>query len=660
MTRGLTRRQLGVTDAMVAAYGAAIFELSNNHQIRRGDPVRTKQFDAIERQRHELGMSDRQIAARIGLSVDQVTYIRNLEERRRFRTDHYHILNRLGGGRRYRAERMTPFQDHFRFSEEALCLRAALAFDPDRVRSCIERGYWRDDTLRGWLQRNARQQPSAPAILDAGGALNYQDLEHGVERLAVGLYQLGVRPGDVVAVQLPNTLEHIESFLAISWLGAVMTTLYMSYREAELLAQLNHAKAKALIVPKTIGDFSPADWAARHRSRLPHLNAIVVVGEAPAGTISYASLTAATQALPKDLPEPTAADPFLLLYTSGTTSSPKGVPLNAHQMLTNARLGIAEHDIRSGDRVLSAAPFGHLFALYSVQLALCAGASVVLLPQFMPGDLIKIIEGSRPTHMFAGPAHIAACQAAGMLDQADLSSLRLVVLSGAAVPPQLVRAAAPKLTNGAFCQLWGMTELQAGLYTRPDDPVELVAESAGRVSPGTEVRIADADGGMVAPGEEGELQVRGPSVFAGYYDNAEATAQAFTADGWFRSGDVARMDSAGNVTLSGRVKDVINRGGVKYNPQEVELLIERHPAVLQCAIAPIKDQRLGERACCYAVLKPGAQLTLDDLVGHLSGQGIAKYKLPERLELRAELPMTATRKVIKGQLAPRTDPTSTG
>ena len=234
----------------------------------------------------------------------------------------------------------------------------------------------------------------------------------------------------------------------------------------------------------------------------------------------------------------------------------------------------------------------------------------------------------------------------------ELSSVRLIVLAGAAVPPDLVRALAPRLPNGEVCQLWGMTELQAGLYTRIGDGADLAARSAGRASPGTEVRIADEHGREVPRGEEGEIQARGPSVFAGYFENPEATAAAFTADGWFRSGDTARMDGAGNVTHTGRLKDVINRGGVKYNPQELELLVESLPAVAQCAITPAPDERLGERACCYVVPRPGGSVTLEAICEFLLGHGIAKFKLPERLEVVEEMPLTPTRKAIKGRLRP--------
>ena len=565
MTQGLTRAQLGVTDEMVAAFAETIFTLSNNLQTRRGDPIREKDFSAIDAHRHELGMGDEQIAERIGLSRAQVTLIRNLEERRRFRTGHYHLLNALGGGKRFRAERFTPFQDHFRFSEEALSLRAAFSFDPERVRRHIEQGYWRSDTLSAWLRRNARDHPDGTALVDERGAVSNAALAARVGSITAGLYHAGIRPGEVVAVQLPNNREYIEIFLAISALGAVMTTLYMTFRGAEMKAQLRHSKARAAVVPERIGDFAPAAWLAEHRSALPHLALPVILGSEAPGVkaMPFEQLATGAPPLPRDWREPTAADPFLLLYTSGTTSAPKGVPLNYHQMLTNARLGIAEHDVRPGDVVLSAAPFGHPYALYSVELALAAGAAVALLPAFSPAALADAIDRLRPTHLFAGPAHLAAGREAGLLARmARSGSLRLVVLSGATVRPDLVRAVASHLPPGArICQLWGTTELQAGLYTRIDDPADLAARSAGRPSPGTQARVVDEYGREVPRGVEGELEVHGSSLFAGYYENPAATDTAFTGDGWFRSGDLARMDPDGNVTLCGRLEDVIDRGG---------------------------------------------------------------------------------------------------
>ena len=202
------------------------------------------------------------------------------------------------------------------------------------------------------------------------------------------------------------------------------------------------------------------------------------------GTVSYASLTASKGALPDDVAS-APADPFLLLYTSGTSASPKAVPLTYQAMLGNARLGAPEHRITAADTVLSAPPYTHLFGLYSFHLALATGASNLLLPAFTPPDLAQAIATGRPTVLFTGPAHLAALQKSGLLDGMDLSSLRLIICSGSACPPELARAVAAKLPNGRFTQLWGMTETQAGLYTRPDDPLEVSATTAGRAVSGS-------------------------------------------------------------------------------------------------------------------------------------------------------------------------------
>ena len=207
-------------------------------------------------------------------------------------------------------------------------------------------------------------------------------------------------------------------------------------------------------------------------------------------------------------------------------------------------------------------------------------------------------------------------------------------------PPRLIKDFAAKVPNCAVTQLWGMTELQAALYTRPGDALEVSATSAGRPSPGTEVRISD----------EGELQVRGPLMFAGYFNNREANETAFTPDGWFRSGDLAEM-RGGNVAITGRTKDLINRGGVKFNPADVEMLLDAHPKIMQSAIVPMPDPILGEKACAFVVLKPGAaQTSLDELNQYLLEKQIAKIKLPERLVVVPDMPLTPTRKIIKGRL----------
>jgi acyl-CoA synthetase (AMP-forming)/AMP-acid ligase II len=472
----------------------------------------------------------------------------------------------------------------------------------------VARGWWRDDdTLWQWLDRHAGSRPEHPAVVSAAGVITWRALHDRVLKVANGLRKKGIDASDVVALQLPNIPEFLIAHLAIARLGAVMCTVHMPYRGAEIESILTHSGAKLF--------FNTA--------------------------YPFAELEAA-EPLPADHPAPDARDPFLLLYTSGTTASPKAVLHAYRTMLGNSRMGAQEHRLSDQSRVLCPAPFSHLYGLYSLHCAWSVGACTVLLPAFKPDELAQTVERERPTALWTAPAHVAACRNAGLFDQHDWSSLELAIVSGSMAPPALVRYFAERLPGCAVTQLWGMTELQAALYTRPDDGTEAAATSAGRPSPGTQVRIS----------EEGELQVRGPLTFSGYYNNDDANRGAFTADGWFRSGDLA--EARGNYfAITGRIKDVINRGGVKFNPADVEVLLDAHPQILQSAIVPMPDPVLGEKACAFITLKPGsAAPSLDEVVNYLLAKEIAKNKLPERLVVIPEMPLTPTRKIIKGRLRP--------
>ena len=652
MSRGLSRSQIGVTEAMVESFGETIFTLSHNDQRRRGDPIRLKDFDAIERQRADLGLSDAEISERIGLSHDQVTFIRNLVERRKIRRNHYQRLLELGGGRRFRAERFTPHEERPGYSEAAMNLRDAMRFDGDRAALFLERGWWSPaDTLSQWLAGAASKTPDATAIAGDGQDVTYGVLAQRVAALAGGLKGLGLAPGDVVAVQLPNRAEYLVSYLAICAIGGVMTTLYVPYRAAEMESLLGHSRARAFIGLDEMGDFKPAQTVLDLGNRIDALEHVIVLGDAPDGACSFADLAGAA---PHDLSDgPVAADPFLLLYTSGTSAQPKGVPLAYQGILGNARLGVPEHGLTAADRILSAAPFGHLYALYSFHLALAAGASTVLLPAFTPPDLARTLEAEAVTVVFAAPAHIAACLGAVLPNADALSRLRLAVLSGSAVAPSVATRLQERMANGHVTQLWGMTETQAGLYTRPGDAIETVAGSAGRPSPGTEVRVVGPDDAVLPAGEEGELQVRGSLLFPGYFNHPQANRDAFTTDGWFRTGDLAVIGAQGNVAITGRCKDVINRGGVKYNPRDIEDLLAAHPQIDMAAIVPVPDPVLGERACCCITVAGDSAPTLEAVCAYLDENGVAKVRWPERLEVVGAMPLTATRKIIKGKLIER-------
>lgn len=504
------------------------------------------------------------------------------------------------------------------------------------------------DTLAGWLDHHAAVRPDAAALVEADGTLDYGALRAAARSLAAGLAAHGIGRGDIVAVQLPNGAAFLTLYLACGYLGAVLQTIHMPYRAGEIEPLLAHSRARAMICLGAAKDVSPARLVLSLQPRLPHLSLIAAVGEGAPEAVAFSALPADVATLPEARPDPD--ERFVLLYTSGTTAAPKGVPVPAGKFLGNARRSAAELGIDHRSRLLSAAPFSHLYGLFSVNLALTTGAATAILPAYSPAGLAEALRAHRPTGLFVAPAHLAACLAQGLIDRDTLASLHFMLISGSACPPDLARALQDLMPGGKVCQLWGMSEMQAGSFTRPGDPEAARLGTVGRASPGTELRIAD-EAGIEAAGEEGELQVRGPSVFAGYLDNAEASAAAFAPDGWFRTGDLARLDADGYLTLTGRLKEVINRGGIKFNPADVEAAIARHPDVEICAIVPMPDPVLGERACCFVVARAGARPDLAALCAFLAGEGVARLRWPERVELIEEMPMTPTRKIRKAELA---------
>ena len=650
---GMTRRErLGITPEMIEAFGPIIFELSLNVQDRCGDPVRLLDFVEIERQRAATGLADHEIAARLGLAADQVTFIRVLLEQRRFKPERYYRLFQLGGGRRFRTERDME-RDRYnepQFGSDGLAIRNALRFRPEHVRRYLEGGYWTSDTLITWLQRWICQTPDAIAIAAADRApVSFAAALDQAERLAAALAALGIRRGDVIAVQLPSTVEFIIIYYAIARLGAVLTTLHMAYGAAEAMPILRHARARAVFCGAASDKSDPPGVFTRLGQLLPNLRHVIVVGPARPGVLAFETLIASADcaALP---PPPVATDVAVMCYTSGTSAAPKAVPHTFQSLLANPRQCLPIFGVKPGDRVLSAAPLSHAFGLYVANVALMGGATFVPLPIFSPAALAHALHCHRPTHAFVAPAHIAALLKTGVLEGRQFEYLRQVVFSGSYCPPALKRALEEKLANGCVFELWGMTETFAVILGDPSEPASTRHDWIGRPTTGSDVRIVDPDGEQLPPNIEGELQVRGCSVFAGYFDNAPANTEIFSEDGWLRTGDLAVMNEMDHVRITGRTKDIINRGGVKLNPSDVEALVDQHEAVLQSAIVPMSDPILGERACCCIVLKPGETLSLEALCAWLQSKGISKSKWPERLVSIAEMPMTPTRKIIKGAL----------
>jgi len=509
-------------------------------------------------------------------------------------------------------------------------------------------------TLAAWTRHWAGSIPERPALIDERGQilLTYGQLAARSEGLARGLIRLGIKAGDVVAMQLPNTSDFVTLYIAIGMCRATAQPIHMSYRRADIAPLLRHSGAIIMLVGPQENSRT-GDELLLAREQIPSLRAVVTIGaERIAGALSIDDLVADVAHADIPLVPPQTDDRFVLLYTSGTTAQPKGVPATYRHFLGNAALSAEVLHLDGEMRLLSAAPFTHLYGLFTVHMALYAGAAMVLLPSFTPAGLADALRSARPTTLFAAPAHIAACLAQRLLDASVLSSLRFAMTSGSLCPAPLAAAMQELMPQGRFIQLWGMSELQAGTFTRLEDPAAVRLKTAGRASPGTELRIAGAGGEILASGREGELQVRGTSVFAGYLNNIAANAAAFTADGWFRTGDLARLDADGNLTITGRSKELINRGGVKINPTDTELVLSKHPAVQQCALIPVPDDLLGEKICCAIHLRPGCQPpTLAELLAWLRQQGVSKIYWPERLEFVEAMPLTPTRKIIKAKLA---------
>ena len=513
-----------------------------------------------------------------------------------------------------------------------------------------------DDTLWNWLRWHAEAAPDGPAVVGAGGQVSYSELAERVGTVAAGLQALGLRKGDVVALQLPNTDAFFMSFLAVTACGGIAQTLHMPYRQAELRHLLEHSGARMAVGLSVFKDISPAAEMQAMSALLPALETVIAVGEPVEGTQAYSAFSSAGE---PDLPDLTPDDPFLLLYTSGTTASSKGVPQNYRGFLGNAKRSAVQLGIRADETMLSVAPYTHLYGLFVMHLCLASGATQALMPAFDPQQFLPTLANLQPNGIFAVPAHFAPFCAAGLIKPEHLAATRFTCLSGSTVPPALAEQVDDLMENGSVIQLWGMSELQAGAFGRPGDPRSTRLNTAGRASEATDLRTVDADGRVLGAGEEGELQVRSASVFAGYLNNDAETAAAFTGDGWFRTGDLAVLDADGFLTLTGRVKEVINRGGVKFNPVNVEAIVLELDAVEACAIVPYPDPDMGERACLCAQLRDGATLALDEVTGLLDDRQIAKYKWPERLQIVDAMPLTPTRKIMRGKLKQLLTETST-
>jgi acyl-CoA synthetase (AMP-forming)/AMP-acid ligase II len=513
-------------------------------------------------------------------------------------------------------------------------------------------GYWNDDTLATYLEKWTRQTPDKVAIVSSDREVTYAQWHDQSLRFANALLDLGLSRGDVVAIQYPNHPEFLIAFLGISMMGGVMCTMHMPYRAGEMAPLMNHGRARAVICTPGGDKYDAPATMEGLKAQVPTLEHVIVIGgTGESGHHSFEALIAGADAGAISDP-PVAADPCILCFTSGTSASPKGVVRTYETFNSNLCIYPPTIGLTADDRVMVAPPFTHVFGLTCGALTLCWGATNVLMPLFTPELYSERLINGKPTVVFSAPAHIAASIKAGLLDDVDLSSIREVIIAGSVCPPEVAAELERRMPNGRSGQLFGMTETILIMQTPLDEKPEVRHRSTGRKTVGIDFRVCNPESDAEMPvGEEGELQLKGYCIFPGYLNNPDANAKAFTADGFFRSGDLATVDDDGNVVITGRVKDVINRGGIKINPTDIENLLQAHRAIVLAAIVPMPDEVLGERICLFVTLAPEASLTFDDVTGYLDENGVAKMRWPERLEIIDEMPMTPTRKIQKGTLA---------
>ena len=511
-------------------------------------------------------------------------------------------------------------------------------------------GLWSDETLATVLARRVSETPDHEALTDSTHRLTYRELAHGIDRMAARLHSLGIGQGDVVTIQLPNWIEFALVLFALERLGAVAVTVSVDFRSRELEYIMRFSGSKMFVCCERFREFDHAAMAQELKRRLPVLACVGVVrGAPPAGMVSLDDVAAAL-GWPAGF-EPVAMDADTVMrmaFTSGTTGNPKGVMHSHNTTLAACRILNGDLALGPDDVMLIWLPLGLNWGYLTLVQSILAGAKAVLLDRFRAAAALDLITRERVTYIPTAPASLTSILQEPDLAQWDLSRLRIVVSGGASAPVETIRAwrrAAP----GVLLELLGMLETGYQTYTRVTDDPERVAGSVGRPASHMGLKLVDSEGREVPRGEEGDICADGPSVHLGYHNNAAANAEAFLPDGWFRSGDLGMIDADGNLRIVGRLKEMINRGGMKFFPREIEEILYTHPQVLYAAIVGIPDPRLGERSCLCLVPRPGETPTLEGLLGFL-GDSVATYKRPERLELFSQFPFTPTGKIQRHAL----------
>jgi acyl-CoA synthetase len=518
--------------------------------------------------------------------------------------------------------------------------------DPDRRREYRSAGYWRDDTIPALIASAAAVAPDKIAVRDASGAsLTYRELVEQSDRLVGFLAAHDVGKGDIITVCLPNWRETVLVFVAAMKRGAIVNPIPVTYGRADLGFALTKCESRALFIP---GRFRSADFTITLSEMDPAIlsgRTIVRIGDGvvDVGTPWLAACAHASDAAPVAI---AADDPAAVLFTSGTESRSKGVVHTHNTILFGERALAGALAIGADDIAFMASPISHTTGfMHGVIMTLTIGGTLSLLDVFEGGVAARQLAEHRCTWTMGATPFLADISAALEATGARLPDLRYFLCGGAPIPEVLVRRADD--VGLKVMSIYGSTESPPHTVVHPGDAPENAWTTDGRPLAGIEVRIASPEGRQLPQGEIGEEWSRGPNTFLGYLGEPELTAKDLDANGWYHSGDLARSLPDGSIRISGRLKDIIVRGGQNISVREVEDYLTAHPAIHSVAVVGIPHPRLGETGCAVVVPRPGHSVTLAELTEFLIAKGVARFKLPERLEVWPSLPSNPSGKIQK-------------
>ncbi|MCW2887266.1 MAG: cyclohexanecarboxylate-CoA ligase [Streptosporangiaceae bacterium] len=528
---------------------------------------------------------------------------------------------------------------------------AAPAVPQDLQEKYRRYGYVTDLTMSALVERAAQQWASRPAVIEAERRLTYQELLALVERTAAWLAAAGVGPGDVVCWQTPNWWEAHVLGLATWHIGAVSSPVVPFYREHELRQVVEQVRPAVVVTAGSYRGFAHADAFEELLSEvgLGDTTKIILRGSRPGWTpfedvISHDRRQASTKV--------GAGEPCLVLFTSGTTSRPKGAVHSSQTLLAETRQLADAWGLGWEDVAYMAAPLQHITGvLNAMTIPLLVGACAVIADRWAPDKAVRDIVQHGATYSAGATVFLQELTEAARVADVRLP-LRMFACGGASVPRAVMERSEEQGIPAA--RVYGMTELPTVTVMNRSYPFEVRAETDGAIAPGVEVRVIDDDTRALPPGSEGELLVRGPERMIGYLDAASNQA-ALDSAGWFRTGDVGIVNDAGFVTVTGRLKDIVNRGGEKFSARDIEDLLLTHPAVRQAAVVPGTDSRFGEVPVAFVVLDGTKQASVEELTGHLYETGLARQKTPVDWHFLEALPMTPSGKVKKFELVRATE-----